>query len=116
MATFTDRNGVERTIQLDPLSVQRINAKFNIDLLEMFHGDLAARLAQNLPATMNIIGDLAFPGLDERAAADALADDTVIENATKAFMKAIVGFLPDSTILAICEDEQLVSELIDITA
>lgn len=116
MATFLDVNGVERTIQLNPISVQRINEKFNIDLLGIVHGDLASRLSEQLPALLNIIGDLAFPDIEEQEAAELLADEIVLQKAVSAFLKAVVGFLPNSAILKLCDDEQLVSELISITA
>ncbi len=116
MPTFKDANGVERMLELNPLNVKQINEKFNIDLLDMVNGDLSARLSENIPALMNIIGDLAFPGVDEREAAQALADETVMENATKAFLKAIVGYLPDSTLLALCDDETAVEELVQIVS
>lgn len=101
MAKFTDAFGIERTIQLDPLKILQINDKFEINLLDMVNSDLAQRLTQNLPALMNIIGNLAFPELTEQEAATALADDTVIENAVDAYLEAVVEYLPSRVPLTV---------------
>lgn len=111
MPTFTDAKGIERTIQLDPVNVQRIKTLFDVDLLDMVHGDLAQRLSENTPALMNVIGELAMPELSERQQAESLASDAVIPKAVSAFLRAVVDYLPNKELLQAFDDSGVLQRL-----
>jgi len=97
MDCFTDTTGIQRTIDLDVLSLMRIEDRFGINLLDLLNSLQAERLSADFPLLMNIIGVLAFPGMPDEEAATALADNAVITQAVEALLQAIRNYLPRRT-------------------
>jgi|GEM_PF-3493289 len=105
MAKFLDANGVERSIEISVDAIEQVRSRFGINLTDLANGTLGTDLAQNPPLLMNVIGVLAFPGVPDAQAAEALADNAVIENAVTALLMAVVSTLPTDAVLLLCDDD-----------
>jgi len=94
MAGFTDKTGTQRTIDLDVLTLMKIEDRFGINLMDLLNSQQSEKLTENFPLLMNIIGILSFPGMPDEEAAAALADNDVIAHSVDALLQALRDYLP----------------------
>ena len=94
--SFTDVDGVTRTIEINPFNVQAIHNATGVDLTQLLTSETAAnQLAENMAVTANVIAILAFPPeMADVEKVRLLADNDVFPRAVDAFLLAAGDFAP----------------------
>ena len=100
MQTFKDTEGREWTLVVNVGAVKRVKALLDVDLLETIEGRLLDRFIGNPVLLCDVIYALCKPQADAQQITSeqfgqAMAGD-VIDDATAAFLQALVNFFPST--------------------
>jgi len=100
--TFVDAGGIPRTVSLNPLTLEKVQAATGVNLLDLasaqYGPEIAEQLQANPAALAHIISVTAFPAdMPESEMAAALASNVVFPSACNALLAALIAYLPNRT-------------------
>ena len=98
MRAFTDCHGRKWNVPIHAASLGQVREVLGVDLLEVFTGNLAGRLAEDVVLLVNILYVVCSVQADARGVSDVEFGESLggdaIDEATVALLDALIDFLP----------------------